>query len=256
MPSLHSSSSDLTLIAINGFLGRTSDWGLIRDLLPSGRKLHTIDLLDESMFRNFDEWARRTADQIATQLPTETKKVLLGYSMGGRLALHLLLQVPELFHAAMIVSANPGLSSDEERLTRTKADEIWATKFGHDQWDTVMAEWNAQPTLAPPKNPDADTIVLDRRESDFNRDSLAQILRTWSLGAQRDLRADIARLTLPIQFVTGKDDAKFTALTQVLAAEPAAGLRSHVIVENAGHRVPWDAPTQFRTSLAKFVSRW
>lgn len=262
MASSIKSSPDSTIhtskvvVALNGFLGRTVDWDLIKDLLPADWSLLAIDLLDESLLMPFGAWAAKFNELVARKLPVGSTKILLGYSMGGRLALHALAQSPTLFDGAVIVSANPGLLNDEERALRRQADEIWATKLLHEPWDALMNEWNSQAAFRAPKNVSVDALILDRAETHFNRSTLAQILRHWSLGAQRNLRGEIANLNLPIEFVTGKGDVKFTAIASGMVAEPANGPRNHIVVANAGHRVPWDAPTQFRAILAKFLSRW
>lgn len=242
-------SSTKTVIALNGFLGRTTDWSLIEDLLPKGWRLHAVDLWTETA-ASFETWASHFTDRIASEFPGPN--ILLGYSMGGRLALHALAKSPSLFAGAVIVSAHPGLLSDEDRCLRKKADEVWASKFLREPWGDLMREWNAQAALREPKEMRSDSIRLERRESEFDRQVLAQALRTWSLGAQRNLRPEIERLSLPIEFITGQDDVKFTTLIR----DWVSGERGHTVIPNAGHRVPWDAPAQFRASLAKFLSRW
>ena len=256
MPSSSEIKPKKTVIAINGFLGRTSDWNFIRELLPTGWELHAIDLWNEENIADFDPWAQQMCDEIERAYSANDTKILLGYSMGGRLAMHLLAKSPLLFSGAVIISANPGLLTDTERLMREEADEIWAKKFLKDPWPRLMQEWEAQTTLRPPKVSDQDAVHLDRKESEFDRSLIARVLRAWTLGRQRNLRPEIAQIALPIEFITGEDDVKFTSLARDMLKEQAKGLRMHVIVAKAGHRVPWDAPTQFRAILAKFLSRW
>jgi len=244
-------SSTKTVIALHGFLGQPSDWSVYEDLLPSGWALEAIDLAATPILP-FENWAER----FASSLKGEGPKVLLGYSMGGRLALHALAKTPDRFSGAMIVSANPGLSSHEEREARRKADAVWATKFLEMPWPELMNDWNGQAALRPPENRAPDFVTLDRRESDFDRQTFAHMMKTWSLGEQRDLRADIDRLSMPIEYVTGESDAKFTGIASDWMKHEARGRRTHVVIENAGHRVPWDAPAQFRAILANFLSRW
>ena len=247
-------SSIKTVTAIHGYLGRTQDWSLIEDLLPSGWRLNAIDLWDESLIADFEEFAVRFTARVRAE--GAGTNVLLGYSMGGRLGLHALATAPELFDGAVIVSANPGLVSEEERTLRRRADDIWASKFLQEPWPSLMHEWNSQSALRAPKHVDPESISLERNENDFDRAALARVLRTWSLSGQEDMRAKIDALSMPIEFVTGQDDVKFTAMAREWLKDVANGQREHVAVEHAGHRVPWDAPVQFRAILAKFLSRW
>ncbi len=248
-------SSSKTVVAVNGFLGRESDWSLIPNLLAPEWELKTIDLWNQTEIASYDLWAKKTSEQIANGFPKQ-KKILLGYSMGGRLALHLLIAAPHLFDGAVIVSANPGLVSTEDRSLRLKADEVWATKFMREEWSTLMNDWNEQSVLKTPERLSADAIVLNRNEGDFRRLALAQALRRWSLGEQRNLRKELSELAMPIQFITGESDLKFSAIAHELAGITSAGPREHVAISGAGHRVPWDAPSQFRAALAQFLARW
>lgn len=247
-------SSIKTVIALNGFLGRKQDWSLIEPLLPNGWVLETVDVWSQDVFSSLSEWSESFTEQIKSE--NEGTKVILGYSMGGRLALHALTKAPKLFQGAVIVSANPGLLTDADRNLRVMTDEVWSSKFLKDPWDQLIREWNSQTALRPPKSRGFDFIELQRAERDFDRHKLSQVLRSWSLGVQQNLRSEIAKLPLPIEFVTGQDDVKFTSFTRDMLQTPAAGERSHSIVSDAGHRVPWDAPVQFRAILAKFLSRW
>jgi 2-succinyl-6-hydroxy-2,4-cyclohexadiene-1-carboxylate synthase len=59
--------------------------------------------------------------------------------MGGRLAMHALLESPELWSAAILVSANPGLPAADHpgRAQRMASDESWARRFESDPWEQV-----------------------------------------------------------------------------------------------------------------------
>ncbi len=245
-------SSTKTIVALSGFLGRSQDWSMIEDLAPEGWQLHAVDPTAE--IANFDAWAGQFNDRVASQIDGE--RVLLGYSMGGRLALHALINRPSLYKGAVIVSANPGLVNDDERSLRRQADDVWASKFLQEPWSSLMQEWNAQSSLRAPSSVRPESIPIVRRESDFDRATLAHAMRTWSLGNQKNLRPELDRIPVPVTFVTGQDDLKFTSIAREWLSESRQSERSHEIIASAGHRVPWDAPVQFRAILAKSLARW
>ncbi len=204
----------MRIVALHGFLGLPSDWSI----LDGSFDYEAVDL-----------W--RTSD-----LPlSQNRPVLLGYSMGGRLAMKFALEHPERWSGAVLVSAHPGLSEGHD--ARLASDLEWARKFREMPWEELMHEWNSQAVLRG--------RALPRLESDFNRERLARALDEWSLGRQPNLRADLERLPIPALYVTGADDKKFTSLMK--------GLEQHVVVEGAGHRVPWDQPEKFRTLLRDFL---
>lgn len=202
------------IVALHGFLGLPSDWSILDPFFD---------------YEAIDLW--RTREPAFSP----DRPVLLGYSMGGRLAMRFALEHPERWSAAVFVSAHPGLSEGHD--ARLASDLEWAQKFREMPWEELMRQWNSQGVLQG--------RALPRLESDFDRACLSRALDEWSLGRQRNLRADLARLSIPTLYVTGAEDAKFTSLMK--------GLERHEIVEGAGHRVPWDQPETFRALLRDFL---
>lgn len=227
------------VVALHGFLGLPSDW----QHFDRVAKIHAVDLwqgIDRLPTENaFDLWAERFE-------PVGEKPVLLGYSMGGRLAMHLASKRPELFSGVMIVSANPGLVNESEKPARLANDLQWAERFRSEPWETVIGAWNAQPVLRTPPG----AMQLPRNESDFDRNALARALDIWSLARQRDLRRSIANLPIPALFVSGEKDTKFDQLMRGLELPKRSEYRA---VAGAGHRVPWDRPDEFAGLLARFL---
>jgi 2-succinyl-6-hydroxy-2,4-cyclohexadiene-1-carboxylate synthase len=220
------------ILALHGFLGLASDWNSFSSL-----PIKAIDLWPDATL-SIDQWAEKFIDNIGRDKP-----VLLGYSMGGRLAMHAALRTPGLFSGAIFVSANPGLPLLADRQVRLKNDLQWAKRFLYDPWSVVLKDWNAQPVLK-------DGTELNRNEAEFDRSALANAMDNWSLGRQGDLRKELEQLRLPHLFLTGKQDEKFTGLAKSLV-NSAAG--SHRIIEGAGHRVPWDNPEDFTVLVKDFL---
>jgi 2-succinyl-6-hydroxy-2,4-cyclohexadiene-1-carboxylate synthase len=169
--------------------------------------------------------------------------VVLGYSMGGRLALHALIAKPEKWKAAIIVSAHPGLSLGIEE--RKEKDREWA-RFSKQNWPSFLHHWNNQDLLlSSPKT----LHQADIKDQEF----VSQSFLHWSLGNQKDLRSDLPKITCPVLWITGGLDPKFTAL-----AEEATALlpnSEHLIVRGSGHRVPWHQPDKFFTLVQTFLQR-
>lgn len=235
------------IVAIHGFLGLPADWSPI----PLGTDFVAINLWDDLRAlapKNGDDafgaWSESFLDSIRAM---EKKPVLLGYSLGGRLALHALLRAPDLFAAGIIVSAHPGLQDEQARQERLAHDERWAQRFLDDQWERVLRDWNAQRSLmSPPPDLARESIPLRRNEHDFDRALLARALRGWSLARQVDLRPAICECSIPLKFVSGSLDAKFSELTGQLKLTHS---QRHIVVPDAGHRVPWDQPSSFAANL-------
>jgi len=168
----------MNVVALHGFLGSPGDF--------SGWQGISLD----SHLVPFEDFAEAVP----------AGDVLVGYSLGGRLALHALIAEPKRWKAAVIISAHPGLASHlrEERLER---DCLWAERFLQDPWEKVINDWNSQEVFGG--------HCIYPEEKDFSRKNLAWMLKHWSLGKQEDLREAIAKVNIPILWVVGERDGKF-----------------------------------------------
>lgn len=192
--------------AIHGFLGKPSDWEGF-DVEPV-----TIGIAPSP-----EAWAEKFNESVMHE---KVRRTLIGYSMGGRLALHALIQRPDLWEKAILISTNPGIiEGKEERLIH---DERWASRFENDPWYEVVADWMAQPIFKGSSAP-------LRLESDFDRKELACHLRSFSLGRQNPLTHEKAI------WVVGERDEKLRKM-----------LPSALVIPNAGHRVIFDNPKKLK----------
>jgi len=229
------------LIVIHGFAGHPDDWSQFENSFPEW-PLHKINLFEKRPLP-LEQWAEQTLVELRR---FEGRQILLGYSMGGRLAAHLLLRAPELFGAAVFVSTHPGLVTQQERDERQVADARWAEKWKTAAWPVLQAEWNAQSVFQSKYSK-----PQPHRETDFDREILAQAMTTWSLGQQANLRPGLEALMQRQLWVAGEDDLKFVKLSEEMATR--SDRSDAVIVPWAGHRVPWDNPSGFVTAVRSFL---
>jgi 2-succinyl-6-hydroxy-2,4-cyclohexadiene-1-carboxylate synthase len=236
---------------LHGAVGLASDWRSVgKQLAGHGVGSRAVDLW------RFLDCCPMPLDALGTALSAEASgevfrgsgRVLVGYSMGGRLALHALLANPEPWHAAVIVSAHPGLDDAAERAARRASDADWASRALMGDWASFLTDWNAQPVLADPVF--ADDRVRASRLAQRRRE-IARSFVDWSLGAQQPLWQRLEEIQIPVLWITGARDEKFSAL-----ARKAAGLMpkaSHLVIDAAGHRVPWQNEVAFCDALAHFT---
>jgi len=202
---------------LHGFLGTPEEWELLQPTT-------SWDLLSDESLANktLTSWA-----EWFNSRQSSTQKLLIGYSLGGRLALHALIQNPALWKGAIIISTHPGLKTPIDRQMRLEHDLLWAKRFLTDPWDHLMNDWNQQPVFA------SDAAV----SRELDRQSLYRAMMQWSLGTQADLRPQIAQLDLPILWITGEKDSKFCKLArEVKLTHP---LSKFWIAPQVGHRVHW-----------------
>lgn len=223
--------------ALHGFLGKPSDWNHL------GLPLIAHDLLTISSARHgMMQWAEKF-NAIASQSPAP--RILMGYSLGGRLAMHALLSRPELWSGAIIISAHPGLFDDSAKKQRIEQDGCWAKRFESEAWDTLMHSWEGADIF---KN---GTRRFERKEQDYVRSDLAAIMRNWSLGVQENLAQEIAKLDMPILWIAGKNDLRYASSAACMKLKHE--MSKVWIASNAAHRVPWDCPDDFKRQIEDFM---
>lgn len=228
----------MKIYALHGFLGRPGDW----DACIADIDLIAVDLFKEGTVRPFSEWAQAFNQMVASG----EKKILMGYSMGGRLGLHAVLQKPELWGGAIFISTNLGLPSDEARQKRLVADEQWALRFRQEPWSRLMRAWEEQDVFCG-------RSLFERLESDYQRSSLSSALIRWSTGMQGDLRKPFCSLEIPVLWVTGGDDIQYVKQAQELCFKhPQSRICT---IPKAGHRVPWEQPQHFLSNVKEFLNR-
>ncbi|HEX5147245.1 MAG TPA: 2-succinyl-6-hydroxy-2,4-cyclohexadiene-1-carboxylate synthase [Conexibacter sp.] len=163
---------------------------------------------------------------------------LAGYSMGGRIALHVALSAPERVERLTLIGASPGLADAAERTARRAADEALAQRVERDGIDAFAAAWAALPLWdGQPPEVAAAADAMRREQSPAG---LAAALRGLGTGALEPLWERLPGLTVPVGLIVGERDAKFRAVAERMAAAlPDA--RVHV-VPDAGHAVQLEAP--------------
>lgn len=227
-----------TIWCLHGAVGQAADW---KGFALAGHAIRHVDLwrfLDccpmsmPDFGRALNEEARRSSGP----------NILLGYSMGGRLALHALLANDPPWDAAIIISTHPGLESPDECSARRESDAEWAAKALNGAWPEFLNEWNAQPILGG-----ANPGMADRRLLAQRRREVARSFIDWSLGAQQPLWDRLPEIKIPVLWVCGERDVKFRALAE--RAVPLLPQGSLEIIPDSGHRVPWENPGAFRESM-------
>lgn len=225
--------------ALPGFLGLPADW----DFLEWGN-LRGVGL-DSLPWTSLSDWPERFHQWLDAQ--KGDKEILMGYSMGGRLALHSLMHAPQRWKGAVLISTHPGLIDIEARLERQREDDEWARRFEQEEWTSLMHDWNRRAVFAE------DRFRFNRREQDYDRHWLAHLMREGSLAKQQDFRLRIAALPIPLLWITGAADQHYCKLAESLTFHHPDSCR--VKIEQAGHRVPWEQPEQFSEYIFAFLQK-
>ncbi len=166
---------------------------------------------------------------------------LVGYSLGGRLALGMALTAPSRFRSLTLISAHPGLDSNAAREERRQSDEVWANLLETQGIGPFVEAWQTQALFQTQREVNAEALAEQRRIR-LRHDplALAAALRQLSLSRMSNYAEHLSEFRLPVDWITGEHDLKFTAIAQsMLKRLPHA---QHHTAPAVGHNVVLEAP--------------
>lgn len=223
---------------VPGFTQTAASWRRVQDRLEPACDVVAVEIPQAETFA-------ATAAAIGAR---GGRGVYVGYSMGGRLCLRLVLDRPDLVRALVLVSASPGISDARARAERVASDEELAAMIERDGVDAFLDRWLAQPLFAGVQ-PDAPGLG-ERRT--LSAAALTHSLRTLGTGAMEPVWDRLGELTMPIALVTGRDDPKFDAFARLMMLQlPSAAV--HVRLDG-GHALPLENPTALGDFVAAFAA--
>jgi 2-succinyl-6-hydroxy-2,4-cyclohexadiene-1-carboxylate synthase len=184
-------------------------------------------------------------DDLAALAPA--RFTLAGYSMGGRIALHVAVSLPNRIEGIVLIGASPGLADAREREARRLADERLAEEIERSTLEQFAARWAQTPVLAGQPAAVADLVHADRLRN--QPAGLARALRGLGTGVLPSLWDRLAEIAVPVALVVGERDAKFRAIAaEMVAGLPAAEL---IVVPGVGHAVHLEAPDAVAAVLGR-----
>ncbi|HGL6358473.1 TPA: 2-succinyl-6-hydroxy-2,4-cyclohexadiene-1-carboxylate synthase [Citrobacter amalonaticus] len=234
------------LVFLHGFSGDSQEWQPIGERLSGFSRLY-IDLpghggsaeIRVSGFTDVISLLRNTL--LSYNI---LKYWLVGYSLGGRVAMIAGCQEMPGLCGLVVEGGHPGLQSDAERDTRRDSDHHWAERFRHDALTEVFTDWYQQPVFASLNARQREALVALRSQN--NGETLAAMLEATSLAVQPDLRAALTARAFPFYYLCGERDSKFCALATELAA-------TRHVIRNAGHNAHRENPAGVVDCLAQIL---
>jgi 2-succinyl-6-hydroxy-2,4-cyclohexadiene-1-carboxylate synthase len=242
--------SPVTLL--HGFTQSGRSWNEIVSLMPDGWKWILPDLRGHGNTR-VRPGAPYTMEACTADLEMLWDSLgiarthLVGYSMGGRLALHVASARPERLLSLLTIGAHAGLE-EEARGGRRRGDEALAHRIENDGIEAFVDYWASLPLFEglERRGPSFAAQVRAAR-MDNHITGLAESLRGMGAGAMRPVWNELNRVTVPCTFVAGQLDHGYAASARRLAASVPDG--RVVIVQRAGHTVHQERPEAFSRLL-------
>lgn len=253
----HGDKQSPALLMLHGFLGSSKDWSevtetlkekffcILPDLPGHGR---TMPLADS------DYTMQSAAQSLLTILDREEIKKcsLVGYSMGGRLALYMALTQPEYFSELILESASPGLKTEKERAARIESDGIVINRLKTQTMDEFITSWYSNSMFDSIRQDREKFEKLLKNRSENNSAALSKSLKFMGTGVQPALWDIMPDLKLPTLLIVGGNDNKFKSVAFEMAECSTA--ISLATIASAGHNVHFERPQEFVMELQKFLT--
>jgi len=233
-----------TIVALHGFTGEGADFEPVRGHLPADRAFHAPELPGHGSLRHLRELRDYSIEAhlaLITEAATTPQVTLVGYSLGGRLALHWALAYPERVARLILIGASPGLATVTEREERRLADARLADFIRTRGLDAFFGYWHNQTFFQPLLRLPEERLrpILERRHRN-DPEGLALSLDNVGTGTLPSLWPRLRELRCPVDLVTGEHDVKFTRLALEMGARlPKARIS---VIEDAGHAVHLERP--------------
>jgi len=250
-----------TILALHGFTGGGDDFAPLAEVLPEFAWLtpdlpgHAPDLrAANAPSDDCDlEGSLRYLDSIIPK-KSAAPLILLGYSLGGRLALRYALARPGSCAALVLIGTSPGLTDEPEREQRRSTDELLAQKIIAEGVAAFLEDWQRQPLIASQGQlPAAWRAAMQERRRRLRAAGLAASLRQFGQGALEPVWGRLGELQRPVLVCAGADDEKYAGLAKkMMAGIPGAEL---LLVPAAGHLAHLENRDAFAEGLRHFLRK-
>lgn len=248
----------MAIVLLHGFTGSSLSWGdaivdglssvsgevLLVDLPGHGRNATDTDSAEYTLDR-----VERDVDDVVGDDPFD----LVGYSMGGRIALAYAVRNPGRVRRLILESASPGLETDEEQARRRAEDETLARMILEEGMEAFVERWERLPLFETQRALPGAVLAAQRARRLLNREvALAASLRFLGTGSLPSYWDSLEELTCPTLLVAGELDAKFrNVATRMAGRIPDVQV---AFVAGAGHAVHLERPHAWIEAVTGFLS--
>lgn len=237
------------LVLVHGFSQSAAAWWPLVGPLESSFRLVAVDAPGHGGSAAVTADLLSGADLMAAAAPE--RAAWLGYSMGGRYALHVALRHPQAVTRLVLVSTTAGIDDPVERAQRRESDAVLADRVESEGVASFLAWWVGQPlfsTLRP------EAARLEERVEAASAEGLASSLRLAGTGSQEPLWEAAGSLSMPVLVVAGELDRKYVGLGRRLVESIGSNAELRVIA-GAGHACHLEKPADFLATVTDFLRR-
>ena len=249
-----------TIVLFHGFTGSAKGWGSFAEQFPEFRII-AIDMIghgesdapkDPSLYEMKVQLELLKAMFDALQL---TDVHLIGYSMGGRIALSFACKYPTFIRSLTLESATAGLVDEEERMARQDGDGKLAQKIEQEGLEAFIEFWERIPLFESHALLPTSVQKAMREERLSQRGvGLANSLRGIGTGKMPAMWDSLQNLMMPVHLVVGERDEKFINLNKRMVRHIQNAYFS--IISDAGHTIHVENPAQFVKIVKELIFKF
>ncbi len=246
------------LVLLHGFSGSSASWEEFCSMIADRYRTIAVDLPGHGRSDIPDQPQRYSMQAVANDIMTLFASIaierpyLLGYSMGGRLALFFAINNPGLCRSLILESASPGIDSADLRQKRIQEDELLANKIEADGIPSFVDQWQQLPIFESQKDlPRAKQKWQKQQRLNSSASGLANSLRGMGTGRQPSLWPKLSALRLPVLLLSGALDQKYIEINKQMVSKI---LDSELkIMPRAGHNIHLEFPDYFEKTVVTFL---
>lgn len=245
------------LLLLHGFTGSSNNWLPLIPACESIAPVIAVDLPGHGHTSSPEDPSRYEMPMVSRDLIAildaldVERAFLLGYSMGGRLALYTAVHHQDRFDALILESSSPGLRTQPERMQRVLSDKALADRIERDGIEAFVDYWEQIPLFSSQNRLSRSLRDQVRAGRLANKPiGLANSLRGMGTGTQPSLWERLPDLTVPVLLLTGEFDAKFRQIaTEMQSLLPN---RTHRVIANSGHAIHLEAAESYLDAVRTF----
>ncbi|QWG35802.1 2-succinyl-6-hydroxy-2,4-cyclohexadiene-1-carboxylate synthase [Bacillus mycoides] len=246
------------LLLLHGFTGSMETW---RSFIPSWSEqfqVILVDLAGHGKTESPEDVTHYDIQNVALQMKELLDHLhienahVLGYSMGGRLAITMACLYPQYVRSLLLENCTAGLESEEERKERREKDERLADKIEQEGIRIFVSMWENIPLFETQQRLAQNVKEAVRKERLANNPKgLANSLRGMGTGAQPSWWNELQNLKMPVLLLNGESDEKFFRLLKNI--EKCIPRANFVKIDGAGHAIHVEQPEKFDTIVKGFL---
>jgi 2-succinyl-6-hydroxy-2,4-cyclohexadiene-1-carboxylate synthase len=250
-----------TILLVHGFTGSLEDWRDIYPHLDERFNYVGIDLIGHGKSDSPNDIKKYEPESLINQIEdiltqlSVNEVIILGYSMGGRVALNYAVSYPQKIKGLILESTSAGIKNERDRTERTESDEVLASYIEENGTEKFAERWMNQDIFNTQRRfSDEKLQKIKIRIAQNSKTGLANTLRGFGTGNMPYLADKVNLMQSPVILISGGLDTKYCKLNSELKKKfPNA---KNAVIKNAGHNTHLEEPERFIQVVHNYLNQF